>query len=206
MMNSPTTTRRSGRRSGESGTREAILEAARAQFIASGFRGTTIRSVAKAAGVDPALVLHFFRNKDALFAEAVRPPINPATLLQEALERSPDSAGAALVEFLLDAWDSEDTNRTMLAIVRSAMTEEVAARMVREQIVSSVAETLGACGIDRPEYRAALVATQMAGIAIGRYVVGFRALVEADRGEMLAAFGPTIQRYLTGDLQQEAEA
>ena len=60
-------TRRPGRRSGESGTREAILEAARAQFIATGFRGTTIRSVAKAAGVDPALVLHFFGNKDTLY-------------------------------------------------------------------------------------------------------------------------------------------
>lgn len=206
MMNSPAKTRRSGRRAGESGTREAVLEAARGQFIATGFRGTTIRSVAKAAGVDPALVLHFFRNKDALFAEAVRSPINPATPLQEALERSPDSAGAALVEFLLDAWDSEDTNRTMLAIVRSAMTEEVAARMVREQIVSSVAQALGACGIDRPEYRAALVATQMAGIAVGRYVVGLRALVEAGRSDLIAAFGPTIQRYLTGALQQEAEA
>jgi len=103
-MNSPTSTRHSGRRSGESGTREAILDAARGQFIATGFRGTTIRSVAKAARVDPALVLHFFRNKDALFAEAVRPPINPATPLREALERAPDSAGEALVEFLLDAW------------------------------------------------------------------------------------------------------
>jgi AcrR family transcriptional regulator len=206
MMNSQGTTRRSGRRSGESGTREAILEAARTQFIATGFRGTTIRSVAKAAGVDPALVLHFFRNKDALFAEAVRPPINPAALLREALERAPDSAGAALVEFLLDAWDSEDTNRTMLAIVRSAMTEEVAAKMVREQIVGSVAQALAVCGIDRPEYRAALVATQMAGIAVGRYVVGFRALVEADRDDLVTAFGPTVQRYLTGDLHQEAGA
>ncbi len=206
MMNSSATTRRPGRRSGESGTREAILEAARAQFIATGFRGTTIRSVAKAAGVDPALVLHFFGNKDTLFTEAVRPPINPAAPLREALKRAPDSAGAALVGFLLDAWDSEDTNRTLLAIVRSAMTEEVAARMVREQVVNSVAQTLAACGIDRPEYRAALVATQMAGIAVGRYVVGFRALVEADRGEMLAAFGPSIQRYLTGALQHEAGA
>lgn len=206
MMNSSTTIRHSGRRAGDSGTREAILEAARAQFIATGFRGTTIRSVARAAGVDPALVLHFFGNKDALFAEAVRPPINPATRLREALERAPDSAGAALVEFLLDAWDSEDTNRTMLAIVRSAMTEEVAARMVREQIVDAVAQTLDACGIERAEYRAALVATQMAGIAIGRYVVGFQALIEADRGALIAAFGPTIQRYLTGTLEEEARA
>ena len=205
MMNSPRTTRHSGRRAGDSGTREAILEAARSQFIATGFRGTTIRSVAKAAGVDPALVLHFFRNKEALFAEAVRPPINPAKRLREALELAPESAGATLVEFLLDAWDSEDTNRTMLAIVRSALTEEVAARMVREQVVGTVAQALAACGIERPEYRAALVATQMAGIAIGRYVVGFRALVEADRSELIVAFGPTIQRYLTGTLGPEAE-
>ncbi len=203
-MNSPVAIRRAGRRSGNSGTREAILAAARGQFIATGFRGTTIRSVAKAAGVDPALVLHFFRTKDGLFVEAVRLPINPATPLREALERAPDSAGPALVEFLLDAWDSEDTNRTMLAIVRSAMTEEVASKMVREQIVGAVAQVLAACGIDQPEYRAALVATQMAGIVVARYVVDIHALVEADRSEMLAAFGPTIQRYLTGALHQEA--
>jgi AcrR family transcriptional regulator len=206
MMNYSTRTRRSGRRSGDSGTREAILEAARAQFISTGFRGTTIRSVAKSAGVDPALVLHFFGTKEALFAAAVRPPIDPASLLRGALERSPESAGTAVVGCLLDAWDSEDTSRTMLAIVRSAMTEEVAARMVREQIVNTIAETLVSFGVDRPEYRAALVATQMAGIAIGRYVVGFAPLIEAGRGDLVAAFGPTIQRYLTGNLQQEPEA
>jgi AcrR family transcriptional regulator len=204
MMNSPTIKRPSGRRAGDSGTREAILNAARTQFIDSGYRGATIRSVAAAAGVDPALVLHFFGNKEALFAVAVRPPVDPGAPLGEALDRAPESAGAALVEFLLDAWDSEDTNRTMLAIVRSAMTEEVAARMVREQIVRTVARTLAAHGIDRPEYRAALAATQMAGIAIGRYVVGFAPLVEAGRSELIEAFGPTIQRYLTGTLGEEA--
>jgi len=206
MMNYSTRTRRSGRRSGDSGTREAILEAARAQFISTGFRGTTIRSVAKSAGVDPALVLHFFGTKEALFAAAVRPPTDPASLLRGALERAPESAGTALVGFLLDSWDSEDTNRMMLAIMRSAMREEVAAKMVREQIVNAIAQALEARGIDRPEYRAALVATQIAGIALGRYVVRLRALVEADRDEMLAAFGPTIQRYLTGTLGQEAGA
>jgi len=86
------------------------------------------------------------------------------------------------------------------------MTEEVAAKMVREQIVNAVARTLAACGIERAEYRAALVATQMAGIAIGRYVVGFAPLIEADRAALVAAFGPSIQRYLTGTLKEEARA
>jgi AcrR family transcriptional regulator len=202
MVNSSPAARRSGRRAGDSGTRQAILAAARGKFIAAGFRGTTIRAVAAEAGVDPALVLHFFGSKDALFAEAVWPPIDPASRLREALERDPGSAGAALVTFLLDAWDSEDTNRTMLAIVRSAMSEEAAARMVREQIVSPVAQTLSEFGIARSAFRAALVATQMAGIAMGRYIVGFPALIEASPPELVAAYGPTIQRYLTGSLAQ----
>lgn len=202
MVNSPASGR-TGRRSGESGTREAILAAARARFIAAGFRAATVRSIAGEAGVDPALVLHFFGTKEALFREAVWPPMDPAQRLREALENDRESAGAALVEFLLDTWDSEDANRTMLAIVRSAVTDEVAARMIREQVVGAVAQTLEAFEIDRAEYRAALVATQMAGLALGRYMVGLAPLIEADRDALVTAFGPTVQRYLTGALGRE---
>lgn len=205
MMKSPTPGR-TGRRAGASGTREVILGAARARFVASGFQGATIRSIAADAGVDPALVLHFFGTKEALFREAVQLPINPADRLRAALEDDRESAGATLVGFLVDAWESEDTNRTLLAMVRSAVTEEAAARMIREQVVGAVAQTLQAFGVDRAEYRAALVATQMAGLALGRYVIRLAPLVEASRADLVVAFGPTLQRYLTGPLDREDTA
>ncbi len=197
---------RPGRRAGDSGTRDAILAASRARFIAAGFRGATIRAIAAEAGVDPALVLHFFGSKERLFSESVHLPVDPAKRLHEALECDRETAGAALVEFLLDTWDSEDANRTMLAIVRSAATDEPAARMIREQVVGAVAQTLRAHGMDRADYRAALVASQMAGLAIGRYMIGLPPLVEADRAALVEAFGPTVQRYLTGALERKERA
>ena len=161
-----------------------------------------MRSIASEAGVDPALVIHFFGSKDNLFLEALRPPIAPAETVARFLSEAPESAGRLLVEFLLDSWESEDINRTMLGLVRAAVTEDLAANIVRGQIINAVTEALRGAGIDQPEFRASLVGTQMAGIALGRYVIGFPALIQAPREAVIAAYAPVVQRFLTGSLKE----
>ncbi|MEO8541675.1 MAG: TetR family transcriptional regulator [bacterium] len=197
MMTSPD--KRSGRRPGSTATREAILLAAREAFTDSGYRGATIRAIAVAAGVDPALVMHFFGNKEALFAEAMRPPFEPAAVLAAAMAADPANAGAVVATFFLDAWDS-DSRRSLLGLVRSAVTEESAAAMVRDGLVGGVETALASLGTDRPGMRASLIATQLIGLAIGRYIVRLQPLVDAPRNELVAAVAPALQRYISGDL------
>lgn len=192
--------KRSGRRPGSTETREAILVAARAAFSDSGYRGATIRGVAATAGVDPALVMHFFGNKEALFAEAMRPPFEPAAILAAALHANPDRAGEAVASFFLEAWDSDSQRRSLLGLVRSAVTEEAAAAMFRDSVVRGVEGALREFGCSDPGMRASLAAAQLIGLAIGRYIVRLQPLVEAPRAELVAAVAPALQRYITGDI------
>lgn len=191
--------RRSGRRPGSTETREAILAAARDAFTDSGYRGATIRGIASRAGVDPALVMHFFGNKEALFAEAMRPPFEPATVLGGALKSNPARAGETVASFFLEAWDSDSQRRSLLGLVRSAVTEEAAAAMFRDSVLRGVEGALTEFGCDRAGLRASLVASQLIGLAIGRYIVRLQPLVEAPRAELVAAVAPSLQRYITGD-------
>lgn len=198
MMSS--TERRSGRRPGSTGTREAVLASAREAFTDSGYRSATIRSIAAAAGVDPALVMHFFGNKETLFAEAMRPPFEPAAILGGALKANPDRAGETVATFFLEAWDSDSQRRSLLGLVRSAVTEEAAAAMFRDSVLCGVEAALTEFGSDQPGLRASLVASQLIGLAIGRYIVRLQPLVEVPRAELVAAVAPALQRYITGDI------
>ncbi len=192
--------RRSGRRPGTSATREAILVAAREAFTAAGYRGATIRGIAATAGVDPALVMHFFGNKEALFAESMHPPFDPGAILSAELNADPAHAGEGIAAFFLDAWDSDSQRRSLLGLVRSAVTEEAAAAMVRESLLGSVQAALAQSGIDQPGVRAGLVGSQLIGLAIGRYILGLPPLAQASRDELVAAVAPVLQRYINGDI------
>ncbi len=201
-MMSSASDRRSGRRPGSPATREAILAAAKEAFTASGYRGATIRSIASSAGVDPALVMHFFGNKEALFAEAMRPPYEPAAVLTAALTADPEHAGEAVARFFLTAWDSDTQRSSLLGLVRSAVTEPAAAAMVREGLIGPVRAALEAAGAERPDLRASLIATQLIGLAIGRYIVRLQPLVDAPREDLVAAIAPVLQRYISGDIRK----
>lgn len=201
MMSS--TDRRSGRRPGSTDTREAILDAARNAFTEAGYRGATIRSIASAAAVDPALVMHFFGNKEALFAEAMRPPFEPAAVLGAALKADPARAGETVAAFFLEAWDSDSQRRSLLGLVRSAVTEEAAAAMIRDGLLRGVETALEEFGAGQPGLRASLIGAQLIGLAIGRYMVRLQPLVDAPRDELVAAVAPALQRYITGDLTEK---
>lgn len=198
MVSSPE--RRSGRRPGSPVTREAILAAAREAFLDSGYRTATIRGIAAQAAVDPALVMHFFGNKEALFQEAMRLQIDPSQVFGPAIAGDPSKAGETIVRYFLEAWESESQHDTLLGLVRSAVSEEIAAEMIRTGPIRGAQEMLAAAGVDNPELRAALVGTQLIGLAMARYIVNVEPIASAGVDELAAAVGPTLQRYISEPL------
>lgn len=192
---------RTGRRSGEPRTRDAILDAARGRFAAAGYRGTTIRAIAADAAVDPALVHHYFGTKRDLFVAVIDFPVSPDVLLDTLAQSPRDEIGERIVRTFLGIWSNDEYRQRMLVLIRSAINDEDAARMVREFITGALLEPVAErIGSDRPELRASLVATQLIGFAFLRYLMEFAPLPTTPAEQLVAAYGPTIQRYLTGDL------
>jgi AcrR family transcriptional regulator len=195
--------RRPGRRPGNPDTREAVLAAARTAFAERGYDAATIRGIATAAGVDPALVHHYFGNKDKLFLAAVEAPADPDELLPVVLASPPEELGAAVVGLVLRLWDGP-ARPAGLALLRSAVSNEWTAKLLREFLVSKVLRrVVSTLGFD-PDVRAArasLVASQIIGLVMARYVLKLEPLASASRETLVAAIGPTVQRYLTGDVE-----
>ena len=186
---------RPGRRRGPSGTRPLILAAARELFAEKGFDGTSLRAVARSAGVDPALVHHFFAGKEALFVEAMEFPVDPARLVPLLLDGPREEIGARLVRIFLDLLGDEETRPRLLAIVRSAVTSERGAAMVREFMTAAMLGRL-ADALDVPPARIALAASQMIGLVMTRYVLEVEPLTRAADEELVELLAPVIQRYL----------
>jgi AcrR family transcriptional regulator len=192
---------RTGRRPGVSGTREAILDGARRAFAEQGYQRATIRGVAELAGVDPALVHHYFGTKQDLFVAAVQLPINPVPQLMAVLGEDPDRTGERIVEVFLSVWDHAADRSPLLALIRSAVGDERAAAMLREFITEEVLGQLAhRLGSPDARLRATLVGSQLIGLAMARYIVRVEPLASAPAAELAAAVGPTLQRYLTGDV------
>lgn len=188
---------RTGRRAGESGTRDAILEAARAQFARHGYDGATIRGIAAGARVDPALVHHFYGTKERLFVAATRFPMVPSEALAGLFASDRDRLGEAVVRLALGIWEDPEAREPAIALVRSAVTNDAAARMLREFVASALlAVVVNATDAPDPELRASLVASQIVGLGFTRYIVQLEPIASASVEELVAAIGPTIQRYL----------
>jgi AcrR family transcriptional regulator len=193
---------RTGRRPGNQDTREAILTAARDAFAERGFDGASIRAIAAAAGVDPALVHHYFGSKDQLFLAAIEAPINPAEMLERVAAGDRADVGDRLVRTLLSVWDSP-AGAAAIALIRSAVANDAMAKLVRQFIVDRlVRSALIRMGVDKTEapLRATLVASQMAGLVMMRYVLKAEPLASASPDAIAAAIAPTVQRYITGPL------
>ena len=192
---------RTGRRPGASDTRVRVLQAARTSFGERGFDGATIRDIALRAGVDPALVHHYFGTKQQLFVAAMEFPFDLALVVPRLLEGPPDELGARFVRFFLELWEAPANRSLLLAVVRSASTDPVAAAMFRRLLAEGPLLAL-ARAIDRPDatLRATLAGSQLIGLAMARYVVAVEPLTSASTDFLVRALGPTIQRYLVGDL------
>lgn len=198
--------RRSGRRPGKPDTREAILAAAREAFAEQGYDGASIRAIATGAGVDPALVHHYFGTKEELFLATVQPPIDPAEVIPKLVAGGVDGLGRRMADTFLSVWEHPVSGPAFEALLRRAFANRVSARLVREffavHVVRRAMQHLATL-IDPAEIplRANLVGSQLFGLAVVRYVLRFEPLASAPRETVAAAIAPTLQRYLTGDLR-----
>lgn len=194
--------RRSGRRPGNQDTRQSILEAARQIFAERGFDKASIRAIATEAKVDPALVHHYFGTKDKLFLESMNAPINPGELVPQALAGPREEAGERLVRMALTVWDSP-AGTAALALFRSAMSNELTARLLREFVITQVLrKAVVEMSLDPAEapMRTALLATQIAGLLTTRYVLKIEPVASAPAESLVKAIGPNVQRFLTEPL------
>jgi AcrR family transcriptional regulator len=192
--------RRRGRRPGGGDTRAALLDAARTVFAERGYDGATVRAIAERAGVDPAMVNHWFGGKEPLFVAALDLPADPGAILAEALPGDPEHLAERVIARILRVWD--ETGGTQLAtLLQSIASHEVAASLLREFIGRVlVGKVVSKVAPDRPELRASLAGSQMFGLAFVRYVLKVEPLASADHATIIAAVAPNLQRYLTGPL------
>jgi AcrR family transcriptional regulator len=191
---------RRGRRPGAPDTRAAILAAARERFAASGFARTSVRSIAADAGVDPALVHHYFGTKDELFLAALELPVDPRKVLLPAIAGGLDGAAERMLRVFLSVWDDPAMQVRLVAVFRGILDAE-GERLLRDGFLPVVLGPVGqALGIDRPELRMPLVASQMVGLILLRYVIRVEPLASLPADDVVVIYAPTVQRYLAEPL------
>jgi AcrR family transcriptional regulator len=188
---------RTGRRPGAPDTREEILAVARRRFATYGYDATSLRAIAADAQVDPALLIHYFGTKEGLFTEATGLPARLSELMKTLDGVSPREATAALARGYLQVVDSDQSRNAILALIRSAVSNEKAATMLREFLTAELLRSLAALS-DFPNapLRASLVAAQLVGIAMLRHVVRVEPVAKASPDEIVALVAPVIERYL----------
>jgi AcrR family transcriptional regulator len=193
--------RRSGRRPGESGTREAIRAAAARQFAELGYDRTSLRSIAREAGVDQKLVAYFFGTKQQLFVEVVRLPFEPAVVVPMVFGGERESVGERVAQFIVALLENPQARQPLVGLVRAAASEPEAARMVRELLTREViARIVEALGVDDADLRASLVGSQIVGLLMARYIVGLEPLASLPAERVAASIAPNLQRYLVEPL------
>jgi AcrR family transcriptional regulator len=188
---------RSGRRRGNPETRDDILAAARRGFATRGYDATTVRAIASDAQVDPALVIHYFGTKEALFVEATGlPPAIPGLIASLAGLPLRDF-GQALAGSYIRFVDSDDSRNAILALVRSAVSHDEAATILRELLTAQLLPVITRhTGHQDAQLRASLIAAQLIGIAMLRHVLRLEALAKATPDDIAVLVGPVIQQYL----------
>jgi AcrR family transcriptional regulator len=190
-----------GRRpKGDGVSADEVARIALGQFATRGYASTTIRSVAREAGVDPGLVMYHHTSKSELFAAAVRMRFDPGSAAEALAAGDRAEAGRRLIDFLLAAWDDPVQHQVFEARIRAAATEPDAAAMVRAMVSDELVMPLvRQLGTDRPELRSGLISAHLMGYFVARWLVGIEALEQpvTEAAEILA---PTLQRYLVEPL------
>ncbi|QBI53635.1 TetR/AcrR family transcriptional regulator [Streptomonospora litoralis] len=194
-----------GRRPGQSGTKAAILAAAREQFAAKGYAGATFRGIAAEAGVDPALVRHFYGTKDQLFAATLHIPEEVLYRIQRAFDGDLDHLGERFARAYLGLWEDPQTGPALKAMMRTALTSEQTADLLRDFLQTRILEQVASrLGSDRPRLRSSLAGANVVGVAVARHVARVEPLASLAFDDMVALLAPNLQHYLTGDLPEHA--
>jgi AcrR family transcriptional regulator len=158
-------------------------------------------AIAEEAGVDPALVMHFFASEDELFTASLRWPFDPASELATVVGDDPDGAGERLVGLFVRTWDAESGRNPIVTLLRAAATRDAAERQLREflerRLLLPVVDALGG---DQPQVRANLVAVQLLGLGMARYILRFEPLASMPPADVRRLIGPPVQAALVGAL------
>lgn len=190
---------RTGRRIGGPDTRSEVLAAARQRFARDGYDNTSIRAIATDAGVDPALVHHYFGTKQELFRTAAAFPVNLERLVAEVAHGTDRERAEVLARFFFDVWEDDASRLQLLSVLRSAMTHDDAAALLRafvgREMLAPVAEALG---IEDAGIRVPLAASQLIGIALMRYVVRIEPLTSLPTSELIDRVVPVLEHHLFG--------
>jgi len=198
--NTETTARRRGRRPAGQDTRTALIEAARAVFAETGYDGATVRAIATRAGVDAAMVNHWFGSKEGLFAKAVlQLPFDPLELQSTLRDGPDDELGERIARTFLTRWDGAGGD-VFQALIRSITGHEEAGHVLRDFFQKFFTGLLTSVGSDRIPLRMTLCASQLVGMGMIRYVAKFEPMAKAEVETLVAAVAPTLQRYITGEI------
>lgn len=188
-------------------TRQLILEVARREISERGIDGASIRSIARAADVDPGLVRHYFGSREGMLLQAVRVDSNPHALAEQILRGSHRTIGRRTAEALLDRWVNPRTATPYRARLSAALTNPEIAKQMESDVITTLFGLLAAaCSPDRHTLRATLAASVVLGVALSQHIVEEPELADADRADVTRMVGRAIQQYLTADLDLATEA
>jgi AcrR family transcriptional regulator len=201
MTGARSSPKRTGRRPGQTKTRETILRAASHQFAAHGYDRASLRRIADEAGVDQKLISHYFGSKQQLFVTAIGLPLDPGAILPAVLERADEPLVERLADAVVTLLEQPEIHERVTGVIRGAATHPEMARMLREFLARAVFEPIAASlDTDRPLLRANLVGSQVVGLLMARTVVGVEPLASVPARTIADAVAPTLERYLVGPL------
>jgi AcrR family transcriptional regulator len=193
--------RRSGGRPRTSPSREKVLEVARLAFPANGYVGTSLRGIARDAGVDPSLIVQLFGSKAGLFGAVVEWPFDAGQIADQIREVPTEQVGEYAARMFISHWDRDEHRNPIISLIHAALADPAAAAMLREFITVNLAlPMVERVGSDRQQFRAALLASQLLGFGLARYALAFEALSSAPNEELVAALGSTLQHVCTTPL------
>jgi AcrR family transcriptional regulator len=172
-------------------TRAAILRAARERFAADGYERATIRAIAADAAIDPSMVMRYYGSKEGLFAAAAEFDLR----LPELPPAAAGDAATVLVGHFLDRWEGDET---LTALLRAGATNPAAAERLQEIFAAQLRPLVERLAPDEHQVRAALVATQILGLALCRYILRLAPVADMEKAQVIAWTSPTVHRYLVG--------
>jgi AcrR family transcriptional regulator len=202
LSTGPGARRRGGRRAGSTASRERILEVARRAFPANGYDGTSLRGIARDAGVDPSLIVQYFGSKAALFVAVVEWPFDARVVATEVQDVDPSEVGYYMARAFLGHWDRDEERNPIISLIHAALADPAAATMLREFITANLALPVATrAGGDRSELRASLLASQLIGFGLARYALGFEPLAASSSDELATILGAMLQHTCTSVLE-----
>ncbi|HEX9176329.1 TetR family transcriptional regulator [Mycobacterium sp.] len=186
-----------GRRPGKTDTRNVLLQNARRMFAEGGYNHTSVRDIAAAAGVDPAMIRHYFGSKAQLFRATMGWPFDPGQLAAQITSGDRSEIGARLTQVFFGAWEQPDSRAPLLAILRGAATHEESATLVRQFIQTQLYPQIAAALEDpKAELGVDLAMAQLLGIAYLRHILCVEPIASTPIDELVARVAPVISAHL----------